>query len=140
MCREPVVWSCRDEERMHCATLDEAVEYYLDDLYKQNQDAEKIFRELGEITVTGYAREQLNRDILANDVLENTLERLDETYANPDSGGDLATPGMKAAAAVFADAIVADYVPWICEPVCKEKVNVLEWVRLNVAHWLHASG
>jgi len=53
---------------------------------------------------------------IASDALERTLERLDEEYGDPDGDTTDATDAMKEAALVFGRAVVAEYVPWQCEP------------------------
>ena len=100
MSREPAVWSCRDEERMTSTTLDEAVGAHLDELCEPGEDNETIFREAGEITVTGFAPVELNRKCIAEMALDHVLKVLDEDYADPDLSGHSPTEEMKEASLV----------------------------------------
>ena len=53
---------------------------------------------------------------IASDVLERTLEWLDEEFGNPDGDATDATDGMNEAAQAFGRVVVAEYVAWQCEP------------------------
>ncbi len=66
---------------------------------------------------------------IAQDVLERTLEILDEEHADPDGDATEPSEGMKAAALAFGRAVVKDYVSWACEPTGE----VLEFTRAQMA-------
>ena len=53
---------------------------------------------------------------LAYLALDEMLEALDEEHMDPDGNPTEPTESMKAAARVFAQAVVAEYVSWNCEP------------------------
>jgi hypothetical protein len=66
---------------------------------------------------------------IATNAIESVLESLDETYFDPDGYGRTSpTEGMKAAALAFGRAVVADYVPFACEPTGE----VIEYTREQV--------
>ena len=63
---------------------------------------------------------------IAERVIDDTLCWLDEQYGNPDGPeSNLATQAMKDAALAFGRAMVAEYVPWTCEPTGE----VIEYTR-----------
>jgi hypothetical protein len=136
MDREPIYWGHPDEEHLTCVDPDEAIEEIIDGYYGEGEATEDVLRDLGEVSVTGFAHAELNRESVAEMMLEDTLERIGETYGDPDGEGDQATDAMKSAALVCADAIIADYRVWLCEPVTEYKVNALEWVKENRPDWL----
>lgn len=63
--------------------------------------------------------------LLALNAVEGMLERLDEDYAGEDAAATKPTEAMKAAAVALAQAVVAEYVPWACEPTGE----VIEYTR-----------
>jgi len=84
------------------------------------------------IRVLVYRRMSLSEDDakrLSEDVLERTLENLDEERSNPDGDPTEPTEGMRAAALAFGRAVVADYVSWACEPTGE----FLEFTREQMA-------
>lgn len=52
----------------------------------------------------------------AEAVLGYLLDLFDDEYGDPDGDNTDPTPGMKAAAETFVQAILSEYVPWQCEP------------------------
>lgn len=65
------------------------------------------------IEVHVYRRRALPRP---ETILGFVLDMLDEEYCDPDGDNTDPTPGMKAAAETFVQAILSEYVPWRCEP------------------------
>lgn len=65
--------------------------------------------------------------------LERALEDLDEQYSDP--SGDYSTPteAMKKAAQTFGRAVIADYVPWACQPTGEVIQYTREEARENFA-------
>ena len=59
--------------------------------------------------------EGLAEDI-TGDVLNKVLDDLDCDYGNPDEDSTKPTEAMREAALAFAKIVVAEYVPWTCEP------------------------
>ena len=115
--RKPIYWSTDDD----CETLSETDkdQAILDGLNYINEDPEKI-------TIYGWARKpvDVSSGWLQNTLLERLLEELDVEY-----GDDATTPtdSMKAAALKFVDDVVAEYVPYWCDVVCEEEIDVKEW-------------
>ena len=56
---------------------------------------------------------------LAKDILTRILENLDEDYSGPDSGCTEPSANMTSASLILAQAIVDDYVPWLCKTTGK---------------------
>ncbi len=54
-------------------------------------------------------------DMLAKNILEDILERLDEEYGDPDGNGTEPTEDMKKASLALAKVILNDYQSWACE-------------------------
>lgn len=52
----------------------------------------------------------------AEAVLGYLLDLFDDEYGDPDKAYNDPTPGMKAAAETFVQAVLSEYVPWQCEP------------------------
>ena len=72
---------------------------------------------------------------IATTALERTLDDLDENYGDPDGDYSDPTEAMKSAARAFARAVLADYVPWACEPTGE----VIEYTREQVRAQSEAS-
>jgi hypothetical protein len=62
---------------------------------------------------------------IAEHAIERALDNLDEEYGDPDGDPTEPTEAMKAAALAFGRAVVADYVPFMCE----ETGEVIEVTR-----------
>lgn len=110
-------YDCSDPEQLSHSDPSEAIEYALD---LMDADPETI-------EVTAYKRIEVDIPDLAERVLEDAIERLDEMLGDP--GGDPFEPtvGMKVAALSFAQYIAAEYQPWQCEPCGSAIVNVAAW-------------
>ena len=65
---------------------------------------------------------------IAARAIEDALEDLDADYSDPDGNETEPTEGMKAAALAFAKAVIAEYVPYTCEPTGE----VIEYTREQV--------
>ena len=73
-----------------------------------------------------YRRRQVgDADRLAQRVLECMLEELDCEYADPGGDATVPTSAMRSASLALANAVVADYVSWACEPTGE----VIEYTR-----------
>jgi hypothetical protein len=136
--KEPEFWDCQDSEVLDHTDKDDAIEYFLDGWLSGKMTKDEVLKALPETTeVKGYAKMKVNYRESWLSPLEDVLERLDEEYGDP-SGGDYSKPTdrMKAAEKEFLKVIVEEYEPWMCEEVCKEEINTLEWVRENRPDWL----
>lgn len=141
--RKPVAfWSCNDgEERLCWTEVDEAVEDFLDGLDGRCDcptDREQEFRDLGEITVYAWVREQfVPNKYMARDLLEWFFDSYAEELFNPEEGPTM-TGGMRVAAQHLVDVIVREFVPWSCDrdPAQDVTVNALDWVREHAPEWL----
>ena len=66
---------------------------------------------------------------LADRVIEDLLEVVDEEHSDPDGNPTEPTEGMKAAARAFVDAVLAEYVSWACEPTVETVEYTQEQAR-----------
>ena len=118
---QPECWSADEEYSYAYDTLDKAIAETLDYLYPNIPET---------LTMIGWRRMLAHAD--PDWVLEVVLENLDEELADPDGfDGTRPTQAMKEAAEAFCSVIMREYVPWACEEVCREVVNVKEWAREN---------
>jgi hypothetical protein len=127
--REPKWWGPPEAERLYANTKDEAIEFILDDL-----DLDKL-PEM--IEVAGYA--PMAPDIettYEGDVLEHILEQLDENYGDPEGDDTSPTEAMKEAEAAFLAVIQKEYHVWMCDEVCRETVNAMDWIKGHRPDWL----
>ena len=127
---EPDFYTCySDAETLHCTQLDEAVEEYIDegDLCD------------GVVVVFQHKRRVLLPDEWAlnpDEILSETLQRLDEEYGG---GDDEVSPtlAMLEAARALADVIRREYEPWQCELLAETiTVDVAKWIKENRPDWL----
>ena len=124
--RKIVFWDCDDDaEILHHETEYEAIEAHLDGIYPA---------EWGEtITVYGFAR-KITPKIDPDRVLEYIEEHEWEEFIRED-GMDI-TPRMKEAAQTFVDILHEEFVPWRCDRVSSEEIDVAAWVKEHCPHWL----
>jgi hypothetical protein len=127
--REPEFWGSGDQERLTCTDPDEFVEEYLDAIDPSDWP-EKL-------TIVGYVPMPGKLD--PDRYLEQILEDLDEEYGDPDGDPFKETDSMRQAMKTCCDAILAEYEPWSCEPVCKMEIDVQAWIKENRPDWLTES-
>lgn len=125
--RPVVFWDCsNDAEVLYYSTKKEAIESHLD-------DSDKL---AGKITVYGYARmvipEPTESDVM--DLVEEFFEGRWEEYVGEDAP-DI-TDRMQEAAQQFFTVMREEFVPWACEQVTSEEVDVLAWIKENRPDWL----
>lgn len=127
--REIVLWDCeKDRDVLIHSTKDEAIEYFLD-----TERCSPL--PLGEkITVYGFARMPVVFPS-ARMIVQDIYELLDDDYNTP---GEWTEPGecVEKEAEKLLEKIKQDYVPWACEVVHEEEVDVTQWVKENCPHWL----
>ncbi|MFA4971330.1 MAG: hypothetical protein WC683_01870 [bacterium] len=123
--REVVYWSVGGHEtELTHETMEEAIDYYLEEFaLPGGKWADNL---PDEIEVVGFARVQLM--MRPGDTLERTLECIDEEYGDPDGGWTEPTPAMLAAEAAYHAVVLAEYEPWMCEPVVRRQVDVRAWL------------
>ena len=127
--RQVVFWDCDDgAEILYHDTKDEVLEAYLDSV-----DRDKWERV---ITVYGYARMIVPEpdDSDAASVAEETLDCRWEDFIGED-GSDV-TDRMKEAALTFLKVLHEEFVPWACEVVTSEEVDVAAWIKEHRPDWL----
>ena len=126
--REIVYWDADGEERLTHDDRDEAIESIL-----ENSDQGD-----GDLEICGYARMALpGTERMADEVLEHLFEYTLEEYSDPEGDYDAGqTDAMKAAAIKFIEVFKAEYVPWACEIVKRETIDVEEWIKENRPDWL----
>jgi len=124
---ETLLYGLHDEEHLQFDDPDEVVARLIDDAADPGEPFDSIVDRLTwPVKVLEYAPMKLpDAERIAADVLEHTLETLDEEYGDPDGGPTEPTEAVKAAALAFARAVVADYSVWAHEPTGK----VIEYGR-----------
>lgn len=137
-----VFWDCvPDKERLYHSDREDAIEDHLDQMLNPKMTAADVLAALPEkVTVYGWARTEVDRaklaKLLSESALEDLLERLDEDYGDPDGDPTDPTEKMQQAEAAFIRVVLDEYVPWSCEKVCEEEVDVEAWVRRYRPDWL----
>lgn len=136
--KEADFWTCdEDAERLTYEDMDEAIEYFLDDLLSPKMTAQEVVDVLPKtIEVYGYVRDTIKPESYKGHVLEWFLETLDEEYGDPDGDLNDPTPGMQEAERVFIEAVLKEYVAWPCKKICTKTINTLKWVKENNPDWL----
>jgi hypothetical protein len=122
--RMPALWGKPDSEQLYNYTKDEAIEMILDSLDAPLPET---------IQVSGYAR--MVPDFEAFAPLEGMLRDIDAEYGDPEEDTEPTQAMIDAEAALMA-AIKADYLVWACEEVCRETINVMDWIKANKPNWL----
>jgi len=120
--RPVILWDCDDSaEQLNYSTKKVAIEAHLDG--REQWD--------GTVTVYGYARMIVPKPTMddAVELVENWFEYRWEEYIGED-GPD--TPDSTVEAAhKFLIVMHKEFVPWACEVVTSEEVNVAAWVAEN---------
>jgi hypothetical protein len=125
--RKPELWDSPEVENLRgYATKDEAIEGILDDLVEKPETIE----------VCGYAH--MVPDFEHYGPLDDVLEALDGEYAG--EAFTEPTQAMKDAEKAFMDVIAKEYFVYNCDEVCRETVNVAEWIKVHRPDWLTPSG
>jgi hypothetical protein len=118
---------CTDAEHLAYTDIGEAVHAWADARHPEPLPET--------VTVHGYAPMELpTEEWIADLILRETLERLDEEHARFDGEDTTPTAAMKAASYAFARVIRREYVSWQCEEVVAVTVRVAdhvpaEWMR-----------
>lgn len=131
------VYHCDDgAERLDSMDPHDAVEAELDSRYDQDNPTAAL---TGTLTVYAFKRGAISpRNLDADRLLEDVLERLDEEYGDPDEASE-PTDAMQAAAVTFLATIRAEYRVWNCERVAEATVDVAAWAKSERPDWLEAA-
>ena len=113
-------------ERLSHVTIDEAVEYHLDNLETESWPET--------LEVYGFCRMKVDARQLC--VLDSALENLDYEYSCDDNEPTESTEKMRTAEAAFLKVLEEEYVVYRYDVATTEVVNVAKWVREDAAHWL----
>ncbi|KKN17976.1 hypothetical protein LCGC14_0960340 [marine sediment metagenome] len=125
--RAVVFWSCKDsDEYLHHTTKEEAIEDCLDGIDVLD----------GTVTVYGYARMIVSKPGIsdADDLLDEFLCGNWEEYISED-GPDI-TDRMQDAALTFLAVVHEEFIPWSCEVVTTEEVDVAAWITDHRPDWI----
>ena len=124
-------WSVGESDRLSYEGEDEAIEFFLDDLYDSDVLPEQI-------ELVAYRRRKPTFEEFKGSVIERFIERLDEEYADPD-GYDhtTVTKRMLEAEERFIKEVLDEYTPWLCEVVFRKKVSLKDWVAEKMPELLH---
>lgn len=123
----PEFWGYEDDELLTAGDLNECIEDKLDAMHPEPWPET--------ITLCGFVPKTVKAGPWAEDILERTLEWIDDNYGPPDDY-TVVTTRMQQAAKEFEAAILSEYFVWRCEKVCEETVNCQEWVAEHCPHWL----
>ena len=137
-------WSVTDVEVLTNDSVDEAMEEYLDGIAFEMSEPttpsqlRAEFRNLGDVTVAGYARLQVPNAAVAKRALTIMTECIEEDYGDPDGsyGDTKLSDETKTAAQMLAKSLLADFLVWRMDPVTTVEVNALDWVETNAPEWL----
>ena len=122
--KEPILWGGCDDEVLEFSNEYDLIERILG--YMHPPLPEKI-------TICGFAR--MDVSAMGLNPLEDCLEKLDEEYLGPDSEYSKPTESMKKAEKRFLKVIEKEYIPWMCEEVCRKEIVVAEWIKNNKPGW-----
>jgi len=129
--RKTTFWGIKDQDNDHMTATDpgEAIHDLLD--YLDSDEWPET------VTAVAYVSVSIPEGYLRRVPIERVLEVLDEEFGDRDGYPTEATAKMLDAEAVFIKAVLAEYVPYTCEPTGEEfTVNTLEWVKENEPEWL----
>ncbi len=132
-------WSVTDEEVLMHQDVHDAVEDYLDDLASPGDTPESIRQEmidLGDITVTGYARREVSAKDIGEMALDGAAVWLGGEWGPPDGDMTMWSAATKRAALALGKAMQNDFSVWSMEAVETTTVNALEWVKENAGQWI----
>lgn len=119
MNNEIVYWGKPDDEELTHEDRDEAIRAILDG-YEKLPDT---------ITIAGFKRMDMSSHIKLLSPLEYCLEILNEEYGRPGGDDDDPTPAMIEAEERFKKVLEKEYVPYLCDIVRKEDVDVKVWLE-----------
>jgi len=108
-------------------TVDDVIEKFIDDnceVVGEGFDA-IADRIIWPVKVLEYRHTTISASVVASQVLDYILDKLDEDYGNMDADPTIPSSTMKAAAKIFAEAVIEDYQVWVCEPTGK----IIEYTR-----------
>jgi len=115
-------WGAPDSERYNYSDIEDAIDHILDDVHPI------VPEEV--VVVAVRSRKITAQDVGIRNILEYTLEHLDEEYGDPDGGASDPTPAMEEAAKQLAEVIARDYEVWVCDPVLRvvlDKDAIHKW-------------
>lgn len=115
--QEELMYGDRDTE---CLIHTDPMDFVLERIDDFSVNNEEPFDDIADtmqwpIKVYEYRRMTLEKDIIAEEVLEYVLDRLDSEYSDPNGDNTEPTELMKKAADNFSDIIAKEYIPWACE-------------------------
>ena len=125
----PDYYTCAPtSERFTRTTLDDALAEYLYDRFDNTPAPPGTIarvHKFSPVPITDHERKWAARD-----TIERLIEHLDEEHGDPDES-TLITPTMRAAAQLFVDTVLAEYLVWSCEEVIDG-----EWPKdIDLATW-----
>jgi hypothetical protein len=122
--RPIVYWAVGEYERLTHETETAALEDWLEQFaLPGGKWADNM---PGTVEVIGYAR--MVPTLRDYDSLNHLLEHLDGEFGDPEGGWTDPTEAMLAAERVFHSIVLAEYEPWMCEPVYHKTINVRDWI------------
>ncbi len=120
---EPEYWAFGEEDHFSATEPEEAIGHYLEACDPLPETIE----------IHGYSKVIATTE--GCHPLEHLLECMDEEYGDPDGGAPDETDAMRAAEKAFLAVVEAEYMPWACDRVSSETINVKEWVEKHGKDW-----
>lgn len=114
-------WGLPGDVLMDCEDIAELVERYVAD-YEVAEE---------EITIYGYVKKEINKDRLADWVIDELLEHMDDEYTIEEGNKKIAQyESTKRAALRLVDSIIADgYKVETLDKVCEKKIKISDYIE-----------
>ncbi len=127
--RQVVFWEChQNAEVLHHETKNEAIENYLDGIDLEDEEET--------VLVYGFARMVAPKPNKSD--ADYVVEDWFETHWEEFIGEDVPdiTARMNEAALTFLTVLHDEFVPWACEEIESDEINVADWIKENRPDWL----
>ena len=123
---EPVYWDVPDEERLQYTTEFEAIEMFVDRIGNPCPRT---------VEIAGFApvRFPYRADVVATHVAES-LDNFLFDVSDPENPS-VVPDSINDAITTLSEAVVRDWPIWHCEEVCRETIDLVEWVREERPGW-----
>ncbi len=136
--KQATYWDARDTEIVNCPDVNSAVSEFFDYEREFEVDVTRWPRTLTVRGLNPYTFIDLEVGGIADDVIEQLAEHLDEEHGDPDSRDSRYTKNEKTTelAQAFVASFLENYKPWDCFDVACVEVDVPRWVRECRPEWL----
>ena len=126
--RPVILWDCDDSaEELTWSDKNKAIEAYLDGNLDEHS---------GTITVYGYARKYPPKPDM-DDASEQVIHWFETNWVEYQGEEEPDISNITVEAALeFLTVLHRNYVPWACEQVTSEEIDVSAWIAEHRPHWL----